>query len=106
MRTQKISFPKQQSLCVFPDERSHLAQAISLLGLEDNHPVIVLIGGGIQEEQAVVTRQAIQTIAKTAEDMKALVICGGTDMGVMADIGQERGHHRYAFPLVGITLEA
>jgi hypothetical protein len=106
MRTQKISFPNQQSLCVFPDERSHLAQAISMLGLEDGYPVIVLIGGGIQEPQAVVTRQAIQILAKIAEDMNALVICGGTDMGVMADIGQERGHNQYTFPLVGITLEA
>ena len=106
MRTQKISFPNQQSLCVFPDERSHLAQAISMLGLEDGYPVIVLIGGGIREPQAVVTQQAIQILAKIAEDMNALIICGGTDMGVMADIGQERGKNRYTFHLVGITLEA
>lgn len=95
MRTQKILFSNQQSLCIFPDDCSHLAQAISMLGLEDGYPVIVLIGGGIQEQQAVVTQQAIQTIAKIAEDM-----------GVMADIGQERGHNQYTFPLVGITLEA
>ena len=28
MRTQKIYFPNQQAFCVFPDERSDLAQAI------------------------------------------------------------------------------
>jgi hypothetical protein len=106
MRTQKILFSNQQSLCIFPDDRSHLAQAISMLGLEDGYPVIVLIGGGIQEQQAVVTQQAIQILAKIAEDMNAMVICGGTDMGVMADIGQERGQNQYTFPLVGITLEA
>jgi len=106
MRTQMIDYPEQVAMCVFPDEPADLASAISLLGLEGGYPVIVLIGGGIQEQQAVVTRQAIQTLAKTAEDTKALVICGGTDMGIMADIGEERWQKHYAFPLIGITLEA
>jgi hypothetical protein len=35
-----------------------------------------------------------------------LVICGGTDMGVMAEIGQTRKQNGYKFPLVGITLKA
>jgi len=105
MRTQKIIFPNQQALCVFPDSRSDLNQAISELQLKANYPVIVLIGGGIEEQQADATRQATQTISRIAENMNALVICGGTDMGVMAEIGQMRWHYRYKFPLVGITLE-
>ena len=63
MRTQTFSFPDRQTLCVFPDEPSGMAQAISELGLKDRYPVMVLIGGGIDEQQAAVTRQAIQTIA-------------------------------------------
>ena len=105
MRTQNIYFPEQQTLCVFPGERSDLEEAISGLGLEDNHPVIVLIGGNIDQLQAVATRQAITTISRLAEDMNAVVICGGTDMGVMAEIGQTRWRNRYNFPLVGITPE-
>jgi hypothetical protein len=105
MRTQKIYFPDQQALCVFPDERSNLEQAISELGLKDKYPVIVLIGGGIDEQQAEATRRAIQTISSIAEDMRALVICGGTDMGVMAEIGQMRLKNHYQFPLVGIAPE-
>jgi len=105
MRTLKISFPEQQALCVFPGERSDLAQAISELRLDGNYPVIVLIGGGIDEQQAVVTRQAIQTISRIAEDMNVVVICGGTDMGVMAEIGQIRWRNHYKFPLVGVTPE-
>jgi hypothetical protein len=73
--------------------------------LSSGHPVIVLIGGEIEEPQRDVTRQAIQSIAKTAEDMKAIIICGGTDMGVMAEIGEIRSQNGYRFPLVGITLE-
>jgi len=105
MRTQKIYFPDRQTLCVFPGERSDLAQAISELRLEGNYPVIVLIGGNIDEKQANITLRAIQTISKIAEDMNTVVICGGTDMGVMAEIGQIRSRNHYKFPLVGVTLE-
>ena len=105
MRTQKIHFPDGQTLCVFPPERSNLAQAISELHLKGRYPVIVLIGGEIDEEQAEVTRRAIQTISRTAEEMNAVVICGGTDMGVMAEIGRIRSRNGYKFPLVGVTPE-
>jgi hypothetical protein len=106
MRTQKIDFPNQSAFCVFPDQRSDLAQAVSELRLVGNYPVIVLIGGGIDEQQAKVTRQAIQTISRIAEDMNAAVICGGTDMGVMAEIGQVRWQNGYKFPLIGVAPEA
>ena len=105
MRTKTINFPDRQTLCVFPDVRSDLAQAVSELQLEDNHPVIVLIGGEIDEQQADVTRRAIHTVSMVAEDMSAVVICGGTDMGVMAEIGQVRSQKHYKFPLVGIAPE-
>jgi SLOG in TRPM, prokaryote len=103
MRTQKIIFPDRHTLCVFPNQRSDLAQATSELKLEGSYPVIVLIGGDIDKEQADVTRQAIQTIAGIAEDIHAVMICGGTDMGVMAEIGQIRWQKQYKFPLVGVA---
>jgi TRPM family ion channel len=106
MRTQKIYFPERKTPCVFPDERSMLGQAVSELGLKGRYPVIVLIGGEIDEQQADATKRAIQTIARTAEDINAVVICGGTDMGIMAEIGQIRGLNHYKFPLVGIAPEA
>ena len=106
MRTQKIEFPGQEVLCAFPGERSELAQAISELKLNDSYPVIVLIGGGIDEHHADATRRAIQTISRVAADLSALVICGGTDMGVMAEMGQIRWKSGYTFPLVGIAPEA
>jgi hypothetical protein len=105
MPTQKIDFPDGQTLCVFPTERSNLAQAISELHLKGRYPVVVLIGGEIDEPQAEVTRRAIQAISRTAEDMNAVVLCGGTDMGVMAEIGQTRSREGYKFPLIGVTPE-
>lgn len=106
MRTQKISFPGQEVLCVFPGEPSELAQAIAELNLNDSYPVIVLIGGNIDKQQADATRLAIQTISRVADDLNALVIYGGTDMGVMAEMGQIRWKSGYTFPLVGIAPEA
>lgn len=105
MRIQTIDFPERKTLCVFPEERSNLEQAISEFNLESNYAVIVLIGGAIQERDAKATGRAIQTITKLAQEMNMLVICGGTDMGVMAEIGQIRSQNGYTFPLVGITLE-
>jgi hypothetical protein len=105
MRIQKIDFPERTILCVFPEERSELEQAISEFHLESNYPVIVLIGGAIEERDAKATERALQTITKLAQEINILVICGGTDMGVMAKIGQIRSQNGYTFPLVGITLE-
>lgn len=105
MRIQTIDFPERKTLCVFPEERSDLEQAIAEFHLDSNYPVIVLIGGEIQERDQKATERAIQTITKLAQEMNMLVICGGTDMGVMAEIGQIRSQNSYTFPLIGITLE-
>lgn len=79
-----------------------LSQAISELGLKDNYPVI---GGEAEEQKMDVTRRAIEMISKIAEDTCAAVICGGTDMGVMSEIGRVRSRESYKFPLIGITPE-
>ncbi len=105
MRTQKIRFPDDHALCVFPDKRSNLGQAMSALQLEDSYPVIVLIGGDIDEQHAEITAQVIQILSRIAEEKNAVVICGGTDMGVMAEIGRLHAQKRYTFPLLGITPE-
>lgn len=106
MRTQMIEFADRKTLCVFPEKRSDLEQALSELNLGSAFSVIVLIGGAINKLQSKATLRAIQTIAKLAQEMNILVICGGTDMGVMAKIGQVRSQNNYTFPLVGITVEA
>ena len=105
MRTETINFLDQQTLSVFPVERSNLAEAILDLGLNREYPVIVLIGDEINEPHGEVTRRAIEMIARTAEGMNAVVICGGRDIGVMAEIGKVKSQNGYKFPLVGVTPE-
>ena len=105
MRTQTIEFADRKTLCVFPVERLQLPDALTGLNLASGFPVIVLIGGAIDAQEAVITDSAVHVIARLAQEMKALVLCGGTDMGVMSVIGQVRSEHGYTFPLIGITLE-
>lgn len=105
MRTQKIRFENQQALCVFPEERSELSHAFLELKLPGGQPVIVLIGGEIDEQHAELTRRAIQIVSSIAEDLRAVVVSGGTNMGVMAEIGQTRRQGRQTYPLLGIAPE-
>ena len=103
MHTQQISFPDRNTPCVFPIRRSDLAQAASELKLAGSYPVIVLIGGDIDEHQANATRQALHIIARITEDLQAVILCGGTELGVMAEIGQIKSQQQYKFPLVGVA---
>jgi hypothetical protein len=106
MQTQTINFSSNQARCVFPQKMDDLEEAISALGLKTNYPVLVLIGGNIYDQHAEATQHAVEAVAKVAEDLGALIICGGTAMGVMALIGEVRIQHKYQFPLVGITPES
>ncbi len=105
MQKQEIQFRGNKSLCVFPEDRRHLPQALTELDLADGRPVIVLIGGYIPDANADATQQAIETIATYAEENKVLIVCGGTVVGIMGLIGQMRLTHGYQFPLLGITLK-
>ena len=105
LQIEKIAFGKSNTAqCALPNDVEELEQAIHQMGLVDR-PVIVLIGGHIFPEHAHITYQAIEMIAKTAELLDAAVICGGTDMGVIAAMGKSRGRNGFQFPLVGIAPE-
>lgn len=105
LQIEKIVFGKSNTaLCALPNDIEELEQAVTQMGLVDR-PVIVLIGGHILPEHANLTIQVIDVIAKTAEALDAALICGGTDVGVMAAIGKSRGRNGFQFPLIGIAPE-
>ena len=105
LQIEKVIFGKSNyALCALPNDIEELEQAVTQMGLVDR-PVIVLIGGHINPEHANITYLAIEVIAKTAEFVDAALICGGTDIGVMAAIGKARGRNGYKFPLIGIAPE-
>ena len=106
MEIKPIHFADQQVLTIFPKYQASLPEAIKALGLDTPGPVLVLIGGKISSKDAIVTGQALQTVARSAKETGALIICGGTDMGVMAEIGRIRTRNNYQFSLVGIAPES
>jgi hypothetical protein len=105
MRKQEIRFPGHKSLCVFPEGRDQLSEALDGLNLQCGRPVVVLIGGYIPEENAKATQKAVESIAAFADENNILIICGGTVVGIMGSIGSTRLAHGYQFPLLGITLK-
>jgi len=105
LQLEKIRFTKdKEALCVFPNDLDELERGLLMMGIQ-NRPVIVLIGGHILPEHDAVHRRALEVIARTAEEIDAVIICGGTDVGVMAMIGEMRASQRSKFPLVGIAPE-
>ena len=106
METELIHFPDHETLSIFPKYQASLPEVVKALGLTTPNPVLVLIGGQIASEHAAVTEQALQVVAKAAKETEAMIVCGGTDMGVMAAIGRIRTQNSYRFPLIGITPES
>ena len=105
MQIEKIVFGKNNyALCALPNDIEELEQTVTQMGLIDR-PVLVLVGGHILPEHGNVTFQAVEVVAKVAELLDAAVICGGTDVGIMAAIGKARGRGGYQFPLIGIAPE-
>jgi hypothetical protein len=105
MQKLELHFSDHRAVCVFPDRLEQLPQALDELELRGRYSVIVLVGGFIQEQHAGATQKAIEIIAASAEEKQALIICGGSDLGVMGSIGQTRAAHGYIFPLLGINLK-
>jgi hypothetical protein len=85
-----------------------IVQALKKLGLPHPKKVIVLIGGadgiGLLDQLAV--KKAVEVLARLAEEMNAVVVDGGTQAGIMAEIGSQRQNHKFSFPLIGVVFDS
>jgi hypothetical protein len=74
------------------------------------HPrrVIVLVGGagGIGWLDKFPMRKAIKIIARLADETQSVVVDGGTQAGIMTEIGQQRKRHKFSFPLIGVVFDS
>ncbi len=85
---------------------SELLPALRQLGLPEYCPVLVLVGGAsqISLESYHRLQDIFNTIiAPLAEQLKLVVVDGGTDAGIMRLIGEARAAIGGTFPLVGVA---
>lgn len=82
----------------------------ALTELQIPHPstVIVLVGGagGIGFWDKFPMRKAIRIIAHLAEETQSVVVDGGTQAGIMTEIGRQRKQNKFSFPLIGVVFDS
>ena len=89
-------------------DNSEIPEALNKLGIPHPKPVIVLVGGasGIGWLDKFPMRKAIGVITKLAEETQSVVLDGGTQAGIMQEIGKQRKKGKYSFPLVGVVFDS
>lgn len=85
-----------------------IQKALTELNIPHPKPVIVLVGGagGIGFMDKFPMKKAVGIVAQLAEESGAVVLDGGTQAGIMTEIGRQRKKHGYTFPLVGVVFDA
>jgi hypothetical protein len=82
----------------------------ALTQLEIPHPqtAIVLVGGagGIEWSDKFPMKKAIKIVAQLAEDTQSVIVDGGTQAGIMEEIGKQRKKNKFTFPLIGVVFDS
>ena len=89
-------------------DNEDIQDAILELGIEYPKPVIVLVGGagGIKWLEKFPMRKAVGIVARLAEETQSIVIDGGTQAGIMTEIGRQRRRNNFSFPLIGVVFDS
>ena len=85
-----------------------IQEALNGLDIPHPKPVIVLVGGagGIGFLDKFPMRKAVSIVAQLAEETGSVVVDGGTQAGIMTEIGRLRKSKKYTFPLVGVVFDS
>ena len=89
-------------------ESKEIREALTQLNIPHPKTVIVLVGGagGIGWLDKFPMRKAIKIIAKLAEETQSVVVDGGTQAGIMTEIGRQRKQNKFSFPLIGVVFDS
>ena len=89
-------------------EERQIPEALTQLEVPHPNKVIVLVGGasGIGWLDTFPMRKAIRVIARLAEETGSVVVDGGTQAGIMKEIGKERRQKKFSFPLLGVVFDS
>jgi hypothetical protein len=109
MLTRQISLRRGASVrAANITEDREIQEALNELEIPHPKPVIVLVGGagGIGWWDQFPMGRAIRIIARLAEQTGSVVVDGGTQAGIMKEIGSQRKRNKFSFPLVGVVFDS
>ena len=109
MNIRQISFKGDNTANAAHISENHdIEKAIEELQIPHPKTVIVLVGGagGIGWLDKFPMRKAIGIIARLAEETQSIVVDGGTQAGIMTEIGKQRKRNKFSFPLIGVVFDS
>jgi hypothetical protein len=88
-------------------DNHEIQEALDKLEIPHTKTVIVLVGGagGIGFMEKFPMRKAIDIVARLAEETGSVVVDGGTQAGIMEEIGRQRKRNKFSFPLIGVVFD-
>lgn len=89
-------------------EDKEIQEALAQLEIPHPKPVIVLVGGasGIGLWDKIPMSRAIRIVARLAEETASVIVDGGTQAGIMQEIGKQRKRNKFSFPLIGVVFDS
>jgi hypothetical protein len=89
-------------------EEKQIPEALTQLEIPHPNSVIVLVGGasGIGWLDTFPMRKAIRVIARLADETGCVVVDGGTQAGIMKEVGKQRKQNKFSFPLIGVVFDS
>jgi len=85
-----------------------IQEALNELAVPHPKTVIVFVGGagGIKWLEKFPMRKAVGIVARLAEETQSVVVDGGTQAGIMTEIGRQRKRNKFSFPLIGVVFDS
>lgn len=107
MVTKQIPLERGAARAAHISAVSEIEPALDTLRIPHPNSVIVLVGGagGIGWFDMSPMRKAIRIVARLAEETQSVVVDGGTQAGIMTEIGKQRKSNGYSFPLIGVVFD-
>ncbi len=109
MNIRQISFKGDNTTkAAHISDNQDIEKAIEELQIPHPKTVIVLVGGAGRMPwwDKFSMRKAIGMVAKLAEETQSVVVDGGTQAGVMMEIGRQRKQNKFSFPLIGVVFDS
>jgi len=89
-------------------DNDEIQDALKQLEIPNPKTAIVLVGGagGIESTDEFPMKKAINIVARLAEETQSVIVDGGTQAGIMTEIGEQRKNNKFTFPLIGVVFDS